>query len=71
MPGTKKNTNYTALPECYYTVKEAAHILKISADTIFHRTKAGTFPCRKIGRRVLIPASFVHGDDQQTKKKSK
>lgn len=46
-------------PKFFYTVKELAGILQVSASCIYTRIEAGDWPCKRVGRRVLIPSSFV------------
>lgn len=44
----------------YYTVDEAARILRVTAETVRRLCKSGQMPARKIGRRWLIPSSYVN-----------
>ena len=43
----------------FYTVKEFAKILEVSSSCIYTRIESKEFPCKRVGRRVLIPAKFV------------
>jgi excisionase family DNA binding protein len=42
-----------------YTIKEAAEVLGVSANSIYDWTKEGTFPCVRMGTRVLINRTTV------------
>ncbi len=42
-----------------FTIKEAAKLLSISEITIYRHTKKGDMPSTRIGRRVMIPASYI------------
>lgn len=43
-----------------YSRKEAAHLLSISLRSVDYMIAAGKLRTRKIGTRILIPASAVH-----------
>ncbi|MBQ1856010.1 MAG: helix-turn-helix domain-containing protein [Anaerovibrio sp.] len=43
----------------FYSVKEFAKILEVSSSSIYTRIESKEFPCKRVGRRVLIPAKFV------------
>ena len=43
----------------FYSVKELAELLLVSKSFIYCKVEAKEFPCKRVGRRVLIPASFV------------
>lgn len=43
----------------YYTVKETAAILGVSVSLIYSEVQQGKIPSRRVGSRILIPASFV------------
>jgi len=45
----------------FYTVAEAAKVLRVSTITIYRNTESGIIPRAKVGKRVLIPASYVQG----------
>ena len=45
----------------FYTVAEAATLLRVSKITIYRNTESGKIPRAKVGKRVLIPAAYVHG----------
>lgn len=47
-------------PKFFYTVKEFAKILEVSSSSIYTRIESKEIPCKKIGRRILIPAKFVN-----------
>ncbi|MGH3629702.1 MAG: helix-turn-helix domain-containing protein [Sciscionella sp.] len=40
----------------FYTVREAAHILRIAASTLYRLIREGEFPAVRIGCRYVIPA---------------
>ena len=55
-----ENTSKTAKqPKIFYSVKELAELLMVSKSCIYCKIEAKEFPCKRVGRRVLIPASFV------------
>jgi excisionase family DNA binding protein len=43
-----------------YTIKEAAKLLPVSEITLYRHTKNGDIPTTRIGRKVLIPASYIN-----------
>ncbi len=45
----------------FFTVAEAAKVLRVSTITIYRNTEKGIIPRAKVGKRVLIPASYVLG----------
>lgn len=53
-----------ALSEKYYTVKEAAEILKVSPATIYRAVELSQISVLRIGRTIRIPESafdeFMH-----------
>jgi excisionase family DNA binding protein len=42
----------------FFTIAETAEILRVSRMTVNRRLRDGTIKKIKIGKRVLIPASF-------------
>jgi excisionase family DNA binding protein len=46
-------------PRLYYTVREAADVLRMSVVTVYRKTRTKEIPCRYEGRKVLIPAAYV------------
>lgn len=50
----------------YYSVKEVAAIFGVSISLIYSGVQQGKIPSRRIGSRVLIPASFVDGKEKAT-----
>jgi excisionase family DNA binding protein len=38
-----------------YTVDEAAHLLRMSRQTVYEAARRGEVPSIRIGRRVLVP----------------
>ncbi|QUI24903.1 helix-turn-helix domain-containing protein [Vallitalea pronyensis] len=47
------------MDKSYYTVDEAAKILKLSLVTIYRHTKSGKIPCKRIGRSIRIPGTYL------------
>lgn len=43
----------------FYTVAETAEILRITRQTVYRHIKSGRIESRRIGARVLIPASVI------------
>ena len=43
----------------FFSVKEVAEILGVSRSLIYAKVCNGEIPSRRIGRRILIPASYV------------
>ncbi len=43
----------------FYSVKELAELLLVSKSFIYCKVESKEYPCRRIGKRILIPASFV------------
>lgn len=43
----------------YYSVKELAELLLVSKSFIYCKVESKEFPSKRLGRRVLIPATFV------------
>lgn len=56
MKNTGTNKEKTKL---FYSVKELAEILMVSKSFIYCKIEAKEFPSKRLGRRVLIPATFV------------
>ncbi len=56
MKNTGANKEKTKL---FYSVKELAEILMVSKSFIYCKIEAKEFPSKRLGRRVLIPATFV------------
>lgn len=42
-------------PQEFYTVKEAAQLLRVTDETIYRRVKSGALESVRVGRSVLIP----------------
>ena len=60
MQNNEKSAGQAAKPrKLYYSVKEFAELLLVSKSFIYCKVEAKEFPCKRVGRRVLIPASFV------------
>ena len=43
----------------FYNVKELAEILGVSKGLIYESVYRHKIPCKRIGRRILIPYDFV------------
>jgi excisionase family DNA binding protein len=43
----------------FYTVAEAAHLLRLSAPTLYREIRAGRFPVIRVRGRYVIPAKAV------------
>ena len=43
----------------FFSVKEVAEILGVSKSLVYSKICNGQIPSRRIGRRILIPASYV------------
>ncbi|MBR4152003.1 MAG: helix-turn-helix domain-containing protein [Selenomonadaceae bacterium] len=43
----------------FFSVKEVAEILGVSKSLIYAKICNGQIPSRRIGRRILIPATYV------------
>ena len=56
MKNTGTNKEKTKL---FYSVKELAEILMVSKSFIYCKIEAKEFPAKRLGRRVIIPATFV------------
>lgn len=45
--------------KCFWSVKELAAYLQVSKSLIYAQIEEKKIPCKRIGARILIPASFV------------
>lgn len=43
----------------FYSVKELAELLLVSKSFIYCKVERKEFPSRRVGKRILIPATFV------------
>ena len=43
----------------FYTVRELAGMLRVSASCIYVRLESREWPSKRVGKRLLIPAKFV------------
>ncbi len=43
----------------FYNVKELATLLGVSKSLLYEQVYRGNIPVRRIGRRILIPQSYV------------
>lgn len=57
MQSTGERESFTELP--LISVKETAHLLKISRVMVYRRFHAGQFPGRKLGRKIDLYQPFV------------
>ena len=48
----------------FYTVTEAAQLLRLSAPTLYREIRAGRFPAIRIRGRYVIPAKAVDALEQ-------
>lgn len=53
------STNKTAAGPAFYTVPEAAHVLRVTPATIYRAIREDAFPAVRIRTRYVIPASAV------------
>lgn len=52
-------TNTNAKVPAFYTVPEAAHVLRVTPATIYRAIREDAFPAVRIRTRYVIPASAV------------
>lgn len=45
----------------FYTVPEAARLLRVSAMTLYRSIAAGEFPAVRVRTRLLVPAVLIDG----------
>jgi len=50
----------------YFTPEEAAAIKRVHRDTIIRGIKSGKIPFSRVGIQYRIPASWVHGIDEES-----
>ncbi|MDR1107232.1 MAG: excisionase family DNA-binding protein [Treponema sp.] len=43
----------------FYTVRQTADVLNISYQTVFRKITDKEFPSIRMGRKILVPASFL------------
>ena len=43
----------------FYSVKELAELLLVSKSFIYCKVESKEFPSRRVGKRILIPATFI------------
>jgi excisionase family DNA binding protein len=48
----------------FYTVTEAANLLRVSAPTLYREIRAGRFPAIRVRGRYVIPAKAVDAMEQ-------
>jgi len=53
------NTNKNAARPAFYTVPEAARVLRVTPATIYRAIREDAFPAVRIRTRYVIPASAV------------
>lgn len=56
---THDSETVAASPARFYTLAEAAEILRVNPSTLSRQCAAGTFPHVRIGRTVRIPVAEV------------
>ncbi len=61
MSSTKVRTNdgTVSKKKYFYTASEFASILTISRSCVYAMIESQKIPCKRVGRRILIPADFV------------
>ena len=42
----------------FYTVKQLASVLHVSAITVWRKIKSGEIPAVRLGKRILIPGAY-------------
>ena len=43
----------------FFTIRQTAEALNVSYQTVFRKTSNKEFPSIRLGRKILIPASFL------------
>ena len=43
----------------FFSVKEVAELLGVSRSLIYYRIRKKYIPSRRVGRRILIPSSYI------------
>ncbi len=43
----------------FWSVKELATCLQVSKSLIYDKISKNEIPCRRLGKRILIPSSYV------------
>jgi excisionase family DNA binding protein len=43
----------------FYTVRQTAEILSVSYQTVFRKVTDKEFPSMRLGRKILVPATFI------------
>ena len=43
----------------FYSIKEVAKLLAVSKSSLYEKVSQKLIPSKKLGRRILIPATFV------------
>jgi excisionase family DNA binding protein len=47
------------MPSQFYTVHQTAEVLNVSYQTAFRKIKNNEIPSTRMGRKILIPVSFL------------
>ncbi len=47
----------------YLSPRQCARVLGISEFLVYHEVNSGNIPHRKIGKRILIPMSWVEAEE--------
>jgi excisionase family DNA binding protein len=55
------------MPSQFYTVRQTADALNVSYQTVFRKITVKEFPSIRLGRKILIPASFLKELEERAK----
>ena len=47
----------------YFSISEASKVLRVARITLYRRAQAGEIPIKRIGSRIMIPASYVESSE--------
>ena len=59
MDYTTFDTLKESVKKRFYSVKELADILGVSKSLIYEKVCRNELPCKRVGKRILIPYDFV------------
>jgi excisionase family DNA binding protein len=51
----------------FYTVRQTADVLNVSYQTVFRKVVDKEFPSIRLGRKILIPVSFLKELEEKAK----
>ena len=51
----------------FYTVRQTAEVLNVSYQTVFRKITDKEFPSIRLGRKILIPVSFLKELEEKAK----